>query len=324
MKVLYALQKTGNGHIARAETIIPLLKKYVDLDVLISGHNSQLQLNEKPKYDLSGISLIYSKKGGVSYYKTATENNYFQAINQIFRLDFSQYDLIINDFEPITAWNAKVHKLPIVALSHQASLLFKETPKPDNFQFFEEQVLKYYAPAKIKYGFHFERFNDAIFTPVIRDSIRKLNPTKKEHYALYLPSYPLKTIIEKLNKTSVNWKIFHKEAKNRENYTNCECFPVNQTTFLEAMESCTGVLCNSGFELPAESLFLKKKLYTIPMKNQYEQFYNAKGLEKIGVDGNLTLEEEKIQHWIDSDKCIEVNYPNETEQIIKTILERHR
>ena len=137
MKVLYALQKTGNGHIARAESIIPILKKYVQCDVLISGHNSQLTLNEIPEYDLSGISLIYSKKGGVSYFETATKNNYVKALKDILFLDFSSYDLIINDFEPITAWNSKHNNLPIVALSHQAALLFDETPKPDKNQFFE-------------------------------------------------------------------------------------------------------------------------------------------------------------------------------------------
>ena len=36
MKVLYAFQGTGNGHIARAQEIIPILKKYAEVDILIS------------------------------------------------------------------------------------------------------------------------------------------------------------------------------------------------------------------------------------------------------------------------------------------------
>ena len=28
MKILYAVQKTGNGHLARAQEIIPILEKY--------------------------------------------------------------------------------------------------------------------------------------------------------------------------------------------------------------------------------------------------------------------------------------------------------
>ena len=37
MKILYAIQGTGNGHIARAEDIVPVLKRFGTLDVLVSG-----------------------------------------------------------------------------------------------------------------------------------------------------------------------------------------------------------------------------------------------------------------------------------------------
>ena len=35
MKVLYALQGTGNGHVARAREIVPILASRCDLDVLV-------------------------------------------------------------------------------------------------------------------------------------------------------------------------------------------------------------------------------------------------------------------------------------------------
>lgn len=38
MKILYAFQGTGNGHLARAQEIIPILKKHALVDTLISGH----------------------------------------------------------------------------------------------------------------------------------------------------------------------------------------------------------------------------------------------------------------------------------------------
>jgi len=37
MKILYAIQGTGNGHLARAVDIIPELKKYGTLDLFVSG-----------------------------------------------------------------------------------------------------------------------------------------------------------------------------------------------------------------------------------------------------------------------------------------------
>ena len=50
MKILYAIQGTGNGHISRAREIIPLLQKYGELDILkfsaIAEKNSEHPLGE--------------------------------------------------------------------------------------------------------------------------------------------------------------------------------------------------------------------------------------------------------------------------------------
>ena len=40
MKILYAIQGTGNGHLSRAIDVIPDLKKIVKVDVFVSGQSS--------------------------------------------------------------------------------------------------------------------------------------------------------------------------------------------------------------------------------------------------------------------------------------------
>ena len=37
MKILFAIQGTGNGHISRAREIVPLLQQYGEVDLLVSG-----------------------------------------------------------------------------------------------------------------------------------------------------------------------------------------------------------------------------------------------------------------------------------------------
>ena len=34
MKILYAIQTTGNGHLARAQSIIPRLKEIANIDII--------------------------------------------------------------------------------------------------------------------------------------------------------------------------------------------------------------------------------------------------------------------------------------------------
>ncbi|WP_238555159.1 glycosyltransferase family protein [Chryseobacterium sp. P1-3] len=110
MKILYAFQGTGNGHVARAQEIIPILKKYASVDTLISGHQSQLKADFDINFQHRGISLLYNKTGGLSYLKTFTENKFLEAIKTIHELELTKYDLIINDYEPLTGWACKLKK----------------------------------------------------------------------------------------------------------------------------------------------------------------------------------------------------------------------
>lgn len=70
MKVLYAIQGTGNGHISRATEIIPLLEKKCDVDILLSGTEAEVTLDHFIKYKRKGLCYVFGKKGGVDLYET--------------------------------------------------------------------------------------------------------------------------------------------------------------------------------------------------------------------------------------------------------------
>ena len=56
MKIFYAVQATGNGHISRAIEILPILKKYGDVDVFLSGSNHSLKNDLPISYRSKGMS----------------------------------------------------------------------------------------------------------------------------------------------------------------------------------------------------------------------------------------------------------------------------
>jgi len=93
-------------------------------------------------------------------------------MREIKEFPVENYDLIVNDFEPITAWAARKKEVPIISLSHQAALLSKNAPRPKFIDPFGEWILRNYAPVKKYVGFHFEEYDKNIFTPVIRAAIR--------------------------------------------------------------------------------------------------------------------------------------------------------
>ena len=104
MKILYAIQGTGNGHLAVALEVLPLLMKRAQVDILISGNEVEVQLPFEIKYRLQGLGFIFGKKGGIDYletYKKARIKNLFHEINS---LPVEDYDLVFSDFEPVSAW----------------------------------------------------------------------------------------------------------------------------------------------------------------------------------------------------------------------------
>lgn len=320
VKILYALQKTGNGHLARAQEIIPELKKLGEVDVLTSGIQSQILPDFEVKYDFHGLSLFYSRSGRLSLFRTIFKNRYLRFIRDLTRVPVKEYDLIINDFEPVSAWASILFGGNLVSLSHQASLWFSGIPRPERINFFSSFVIRYFAPARKYYGFHFKPYNARIFAPVIRQKIRALQPTQEDKYIVYLPAYSPENLYRLLNDLETQWVIFSREVEAPHTKGNCRFYPVNEKEFLSELASCKGVLCGAGFELPAEALFLGKKLFVIPIKMQLEQYYNAASLADLGVPFSEFLEPKKIRSWLDAEQTVYCDFSSDLGSLLKKVI----
>jgi uncharacterized protein (TIGR00661 family) len=327
MKILYAIQGTGNGHITRAMEIIPYLQKKGELDILVSGISSDLKLPFDVKYKLKGLSFVFGKQGGIDIWKTYWKMSSVRLLREIKALDVKKYDLIISDFEPISCWAALRAKKVCIGLSNQVATLHPLAPKPAKTDLLGKMVLERYAPATYNYGFHFKSLDKNIYTPIIRKEVREIKTSDKGHYTVYLPSYNDERIIKNLQKfEDIQWQVFSKHSKKKYTVQNIIVRPIQTKAFLKSIASASGVLCNAGFGTTSEALFLRKKLLVIPMKKQYEQHCNAAMLKSMGVSVIKKLNKKfhaEIGQWIDSKKTVRVNYPDVTEQMIETIITNH-
>ncbi|MDO7174165.1 glycosyltransferase family protein [Mariniflexile sp. AS56] len=328
MKVLYAIQGTGNGHLSRARDIIPILQeKDIELDILVSGTEADINIPYPITFQLKGLSFVFGKKGGVDVWKTYFKAKSMRLHKEINTLPVENYDLIINDFEPVSAWACKLKKIPCVSLSHQAAVLASNAPRPKKKDALGKLILKKYAPTTKQYGFHFKAYQADVFTPVIRQDIRNAVCKKGDHYTVYLPSYDDEKILNILSEMSeVTWDVFSKRTKKVVVHKNIRLQPITNETFVLSMATSQGILCGAGFETPAEALFMKKKLLVIPMKGQYEQQCNAAALKDLGVPVIKALKKKyikKMMAWVASDVLVDVDYPDITEQIIDQLLQEH-
>ncbi|UII25618.1 glycosyl transferase [Fulvivirga maritima] len=326
MKILYAIQGTGNGHISRAMDVGPALEKHGEVDYLVSGAQVEINLSQELKYRSPGMSFYFGKRGGINLSKTFMKNSSIRFYKEINDFPIDQYDLVVNDFEPITAWAARKRGRRTVGLSHQGALLSDKCPKPVSRDIVGKMILKNYAPVSHNYGFHFDAFDADIYTPVVRSCIRNVKPTNKGHYTVYLPAYSDEKIIKVLSKVKgIQWQVFSKHSSKAYQQGNISIMPINNEQFINSITSSTGVLCGAGFETPAETLFLGKKLMVIPMEGQYEQHCNAAALKELGIPVMKKLKAKKvhkIEEWVQSGVVLQMDYPDETEGIVKRIIEK--
>lgn len=304
MKIFYAIQATGNGHISRAIQLYPYLQKFGTVDFFLSGNNSSLNIDIPVKFKSDGCSLHYSKCGGLNYWDITKNIHPVQMFKDAKSLPLKNYDVVINDFDSITSLACKLQKVHSVQLGHQASFISETTPRPEKKSLMGELILKHYASSSKYIGFHFEKYDSFIYPPIIKDDIINATPKNKDHITVYLPSFQkncLEKAFAKLPEQEFHW--FLNDVKRKYSVGNVTYYPVNQNDFNYSLINCNGIITGGGFETPAEALYLRKKILSIPIRKHYEQECNAAALKKMGVPVIYEVGNdfhEVIENWLNS------------------------
>jgi uncharacterized protein (TIGR00661 family) len=318
MKIFYAVQATGNGHISRAMEILPYLERYGKVDIFLSGANNSLQLDASVKYRSKGLSLFYTSSGGLNYWEIARQIAPLRIWKEVRDLPVEKYDLVINDFESITSLACAYKKVASVNFGHQASFISPKVPRPDKKELMGEWILRHYARATQYIGLHFKQYDDFILPPVIKKDILQAEPQDKGHITVYLSSYNDATVSQYLRPLrDFRFQVFSKEVRQPVQDGNILFIPVNKNAFNKSLINCKAILTGAGFETPAEALYLGKKLLVIPIRGQYEQFCNAAALQKMGVPVLKALDanfEQVFRPWMEQKRkpCLHLDYSTES------------
>ncbi|PWU04946.1 MAG: glycosyl transferase [Bacteroidetes bacterium] len=326
MKIFYAIQATGNGHISRAMELMPYLEKYGSVDIFLSGANSTLQLDAPIKFRSEGMSLFYTCTGKLDYLKMFRKFSPMRIRKEIMDLPVEKYDLVINDFECITSLACSKKKIPSVNFGHQASFMSDLTPRPEKQSVVGEWLLKNFAKSTNYVGLHFETYDDFILPPVIKKEIQEAEPSDDGFIAVYLPSYCEFELHRSLSQIpEFEFRVFSRQASTIRRQDNLTFVPVSKNGFNESLITCTAIICGAGFETPAEVLYLKKKMIVIPIQGQYEQLCNAAALERMGVKSLTSLSDDFptiFREWFEQGNIPAVDYSHTTEEIVSTMMER--
>ncbi|MET0635735.1 MAG: glycosyltransferase family protein [Chitinophagaceae bacterium] len=318
MKILYAVQATGNGHISRAMELLPYLREYGKVDIFLSGNNSHLALDAPVKYRSKGLSLYYNCTGSLNYWQMIRELKPLRLRKEILELPVEKYDLVLNDFEHITSAACSRKGVPSVNFGHQASFLSNFSPRPLQKSLIGEFVLKNYAKADRYVGLHFKKYDDFIFTPVVKKKIRDAIAIDLQYVTVYLPSWSEQQLVSIFSAyPDIPFEVFCHEVKEPGRYKNLTLLPVNGELFNQSLINCHGIITGGGFETPAEALHLGKKIMTIPIRNQYEQQCNAAALAEMGVTRLSGITPDfglHLSNWMNEGLVLKMDYSRSIDQ----------
>lgn len=323
MKIFYAVQATGNGHISRAMELLPVLTQHGEVDIFLSGNNSNLKLDAPITYRSKGLSLYYTCNGSLDYVKIARHINPVALQKEIKQLPVEKYDLVINDYDYITAKACAVKKICSVNFGHQASFQSDKVPRPDKKSRIGEWMLKSFAPCERYIGLHFKEYDDFILPPVIKKEIIEATPKNAGHITVYLPSYCEPQLVQIFSQfKDQRFEIFSRESTSARTQHNITFIPVNKHLFNKSLISCSGIITGGGFETPSEAIHLGKKVIAIPIRGQYEQCCNAAALQEMGVMTLNTIGPDfnkQFEKWLNDYKPVQIDYSKTVERCMEKL-----
>jgi uncharacterized protein (TIGR00661 family) len=300
-RIIYGVAGEGFGHSSRSHLIG---QRLIDAghDVMFVGSRKSLvylkeYFGERVK-EIFGLLFAY-EDGRVDKSETLRQNlmnlpNGNKLNDELFKEHFEPFDpdLVISDFEPFSAWWAWRKGVPFISIDHEHLLTLCDLEHPDKewFARLTSGVVTacYYVGAVGYVILNFFRvpvkIDEAIVTaPIVRPVVTSLEASRGDHILIYSTSGKGSDRLIKMLGEFGSEKFFIYGFNKEEQHKNCIFKKRSTDGFLRDLASARGVVASAGFSLISECLYLKKKMYVLPLAGQYEQIINAQYVEKLGL-----------------------------------------
>lgn len=327
MRIIYGVSGEGSGHSSRAKAMASHLQEQGHEIRIVSYDRGYRTLHTYfGSLEVSGLHII-SVDNKVSMPRTIWDNlrrlpEFRRSVGKLKQLfDEFRPDLVITDFEPLTAYAAKSRKLPLISLDNQHRMRYMHYDSPPRLRFdrwVTEMVIRMMVPvpdvALASTFFQGKVKNDRtfLFPPILRSEMGELTPVSGDHHLVYV-TCGYDTLVSVLRQFPDERFVIY--GYNREQLDgNLHYREFSTRGFLEDLASSRSVIATAGFTLISEAMYLQKPYLAFPMHGQFEQQLNGLCLEELGYGMNAgaadyaTLSEflssvprfaEALQHYAD-------------------------
>jgi uncharacterized protein (TIGR00661 family) len=305
MRILYGVQGTGNGHLARARPIArALAARGVDVNWLFSGRVREGFSGMDAFGDWAwrrGLTFVH-RDGAVDALGTWRANRWESITREVRELDLTGFDLVVSDFEPVTAWAARRAGVRSVGISNQAAYAYP-IPRVGSDPV-QSAVFRWFAPVDVPVGMHWDPLGLPLVPPVVETPAP--GPVDDDLVLVYLPFERLEHVVEVLAQVrGARFLCYHPAAPAgvvrlaAGDAGHVRVQGLCGSAFPRDLARCGSVLANAGFGLASEAIALGRRILVKPMDGQFEQASNAHVLSVLGMGQSVrTLTPGAVESWL--------------------------
>jgi uncharacterized protein (TIGR00661 family) len=300
-RIVYGVSGEGSGHSSRARVVAAHLEARGHRVTIVSYGRGYENLHDRfDVFQTEGLHIA-TRDNEVSKRRTFLDNlqrlpQGHRKLNAI-KKDLFQDDppeVVLTDFEPMTAYLAHHYDRPLVTIDNQHRLRYMTYPCPADLkadQLLTENIIRAMVPrpdVSLVTTFYFgETRNDRtfLFPPLLRDEVIDLVPAEEGHVLVYLTS-GFSSFLDSLRTFKRERFVVYGCGPDREE-DHLHFKAPSREGFLQDLAGCKAVMATAGYTLITEALHLHKPYLALPMRGQFEQEINAFFLEQSGYGRNL-------------------------------------
>jgi uncharacterized protein (TIGR00661 family) len=292
--ILYGVNGEGSGHSTRAREVITHLQQQGHKLHIVSFDRGLRNLSESfAVAEIFGLSLTYVNNR-VRYKRTLASNlikapRAVRSLKELSHLvDENKIDLVITDFEPLSCHVGHRKRLPVIAIDNQHAITNTRVTLPRGFKRdvaavkLVTRMMTPHADAYLVLSFFpapVKKRNTFIFPPILRHEVLSATPQNGDYVLVYVTS-PAKELAALLKQVRCKFVAYGFGIEGQED--NILFKKPSMDGFLHDLASAKAVLANAGFSLVSEALHLGKPYLAMPVKNQFEQTFNAYHVDRLG------------------------------------------
>jgi uncharacterized protein (TIGR00661 family) len=294
MKIIYGVSGEGLGHVFEAiELISHLRREGHAVKVLTYGDRAFNFLRPFDAIRIEGVHLEVTRRGfspWLTFLKNVRIIGFYLKNWSRLKKAISDFkpDVFITAFEPYTTLISHIFHKPLISVDNQNELLYIRKPKGvSGFDFkltqWSTRVCTWGAAHYIVKSFGktiSPKSNIHCVFPIIQAETRKLTPAVGDHIFLYLTK-PNPALIEILKGRPEKCIVYCNDKVGLDG--NITYRASGGTDYLEDLRTCKAIMATTGFSLIADAFFLKKPFFGVPLKNQFEQVFNAHILRQFCI-----------------------------------------